>query len=126
MRDITPQELKNQLLDSVKRLVAPIGTQREWVERQGYPVEELILDLDASWPVWKSRLLEEHMIDNADVDALDDLTRYALSLIGPQNEPLFTWEAIDSTPEWSQIRELAAKALASLRRNNPSGGDASA
>ena len=112
---ISPAELLAQLLDTVERLAAPVSEQRAWAEANDYPIEELILELDLEWPLWQARLVGAGVVDADGQAALDRLREYALPLVDPSHEELFSWEAVAGAPEWKRVRELAAGAAARLR-----------
>jgi hypothetical protein len=114
--EITPKQSMAQLEESVARLAAPDAEQRLWAEEHDYPIRELILDLDLAWPLWQPRLSEAGIVDADDEAALDLLRNYAISLVDPKYEHLFTWNAVRDAPEWRRVRESATNALEMLRR----------
>lgn len=116
MKPITSEERFRQLQDSVSLLIAPTSAQKAWTEQSGLPIQELILQLDQVWPLWKERLLETRVIDGQDVAALDSLTDYATSLVDPRHEALFDWNSVEVAPEWTRVRKLAADTLKLLQR----------
>lgn len=116
MPEISPDGLMAQLEESVARLAAPQAEQRLWVETNDYPIEELILDFDLAWPLWQMRLSEAGAIDAESKAALDQLRDYAMSLVSPTHEAIFTWDGVQNAPEWRHVRSLARNALKALLR----------
>lgn len=112
-----------QLDESVARLAAPPDVQRVWVDENDYPIRELVMDLDLAWPLWRTRLMAEGLVDDEDVVALDQLSSYSLSLVDPAHEHLFTWDAVHHAPEWEKVRKLAEQALTTLRRPRADKGE---
>ena len=115
MSEVSADELLAQLKQTIERLLAPVDEQRKWVESEAVPIDEILVELDDEWPLWRFRLRNENAIDADGERALDRLVEYSLSLVDPSNEHLFTWPAVERAPEWQRVRDLAHEALQALQ-----------
>jgi len=108
-------ELLAQLLESVELLASPAEAQLHWLDCHGFPMQELILDLELCWPLFSERLLDAGLIDHRRGVSLDRLVARAIALVNPAHAPLFTEEQLNSAQEWADLRKQAALVAIDLR-----------
>ncbi len=121
-QEAKPAELDwalRQLRASVEVLGAPAEDQSGYLERIGFSgthpwnVDELALQFDDLY-LLADQLTEAGRLTNAQLAALADLDRLLGAMSGPERPELWSEDALRTTPEWEQVRELARKTLTLL------------
>jgi len=107
--DLTGGELRTRALVSViRRLASPAADQLAFLERLDVGVDELPLqfsELTTSMPWGLSEAC------GRDLASLD---RLLAEISSPENSHLVAFDALESAPEWAQVRALAENFLADL------------
>ena len=119
MREISPEELLAQLDETVARFVASPAEQDRWVDKTRFPAEEIALEYYDAMRAFLGRLRDNGLIDGSDEVALRELEEYVQltqTKLFVDNEHFVDGWYVTKAPEWLRVRELAAVALASLRR----------
>lgn len=118
--EISPRELLKQLEESAARLAAPASEQAEWLRHgaaMALPVDELALDYFDSVPLWFPRLKRHRLLPESSGRALTQLHDALDEMIDGGDQRLWeSDEALFIHPEWGNIRLLAKKALAEIRK----------
>ena len=109
---ISGDELLGQLREAVGRLAMAAADQLRWLEENHVSPDELALELDDAVPGWFPRLESLGLLsEDAKASLLDLLAR--LGAIGADS---VAWrrEALETSPDWSDVRALASVALRKL------------
>jgi hypothetical protein len=117
VREISAQELRQQLIEDVETLAADAQTQRQWADRHNFPIDELIQQFTDAWFVSCHRLLTERAVEDMDVSNLDALRDAAVRLLDEHEYPdpiVTSWEAVGTSREWKELRVLAGEVLRGL------------
>ncbi len=112
---ISPEQLFDQLVESVALLAETPEAQLRWVTEHRYRVDELVLDfMTSTWPLFSPRLHEHGLLDDRADRALNELHDYLKSIADDAHEGLFTLDGVNNTEEWEHVRGLARAALVIL------------
>jgi hypothetical protein len=53
LTQLPPAELFAQLRAMVSLMAAPAAEQERWADESGFPIEEVLTQLDLGWPLWQ-------------------------------------------------------------------------
>lgn len=111
----TPEESLAQVVEQVAILAAPGSEQERWAEDHGFLIDELMLQFFDMVPGWLRRLRLHEVIDENGELSLLRIEEAFEAMRALDNRTLWTeWEAVKASPEWQNIRQLAAQALVVL------------
>lgn len=123
MTEVSPEELFNQLRESIAILAAPAHEQAKFLtEDVPAAVDDLFVQLDMVVPAWFGRLEAHGLIDRAAeteimslYDHLDRMSRSGDHSLWASDDALFTKR------EWEEAREHAKRALGVMGPPKPVG-----
>ena len=99
-----------ELRTDLSLLASPGQVQEEWLDANGYPIDELYLQLVDMRDVVVPSLIDAGAVSADFVIACDDLLEH-LGNMGGMRSPLWTdRSSLVRAPEWSEARRLAAHA----------------
>lgn len=119
MGKISPQELLRELEKVVAILAAPASEQAKWLAegRVVVPVDELALQLNDAEFSWFPRLRRHHLLSAGSERSLKELHDAIEAMSSPDDTRLWeSNEALFVHPEWENVRHIAKKALAEIRK----------
>lgn len=106
-----------QFNELIKILVALASSREIQMEIGGpYPREDLAIDFETYYTSNKTKLLENDLLCNDEVVALDLLDNYLEKLSGEDNSAF--WFSFDPHPDWEKVCELAISCLKVMGKEN--------
>jgi hypothetical protein len=93
------------------RLAAEAPTQQAYLQKLNGTDDQLALGYDDLFRVADARLCDGE-ITQIEYDALKELHTLLDAMSGPEKAALWTVDALQSRPEWVEVRRLAGSALA--------------
>lgn len=106
-KEITPLELRQQLIECVDVLAWPGDAQMAWLEEHGFPATEMAEQYIDAVPGWFPRLRAHGLLGPDAEQALIALSDFLLSFLQSSDDALWEDSAVRSDPAWNQIRERA-------------------
>lgn len=104
-----------QLCETVAPIAAPADEQRDYLERNGYPVDELYQDLVDAQFAFLERLERHRLIGLTGVQGIESLLLTMDSEIGPESWQI---DRLDD-PAWELVRAKAREVLTVLDARRP-------
>lgn len=123
-KEITPLELRKQLVECVDVLAWPGDAQVAWLEAHGFPAAEMAEQYLDAVPGWLPRLRAHGLLGPDAEQALMALSEFLLNFLQSSDDALWEDNAVRSDPAWNQVRERARVTLQALAAD--AGGPGSA
>lgn len=107
------QSYLQRLVESLERIAASADAQIAWMNKTGFPPEEMRVDL-IHWSSLVPSLVESRTVSPQAASALEDLREFLDSLFLLDHRWITSDEALRSAPEWAAARTKATQALVLL------------
>jgi hypothetical protein len=112
--EITPLELRQQLIECVDVLAWPGDAQVAWLVAHRFPAEEMAEQFFGAVPGWLPRLRAHGLLGPDAEQSLMAFREFLLDLLQPSRAALWEDSAVQSDPAWTQVRERARITLQAL------------
>lgn len=101
------------LREAVNRLADTAENQIAWMKKKRLPADELALEF-SDWAVLVPQLvIAGHLAPDANT-AIEALDQQLIRISGEANAALWDDQALQESPEWAKVRELARAASRTL------------
>ncbi len=101
------------LREALTRLAASPGEQATWLKSVGAHTDELALELDEVMLIIPTAE-EEGLISGAVLTEVKTINALLAEMTGSPDDGEWTLDALDTSPRWARVRDLAAVALRAL------------
>lgn len=118
MAEVRPEQLLDAVVGSVELLAASGDEQIAWLHSKKVPMSELTAQFGDVYPIFRSRLSENFLIDDIDIQCLNGIETAIRDLEHSSEDDLFDdFHLLPASSQWEVVRSSAREALATLRRH---------
>ena len=118
VEEVRPEQLLDAVVGAIELLAASGDEQIAWLQSKKVPMSELTAQFGDVYPIFRSRLSENFLIDDIDIQRLNGLESAIYDLEHSSEDGLFDdLRLLPESPRWEVVRSSAREALATLRRH---------